>query len=158
MKRSPDEESLSSRLGPTKFSAEGFMGDDRRPVVEIVDSDRRDLEETGIDKVRLVAELRSIYSKAKGRFGAPVEVAPGIVATYNEARGRIPSPFRGDGTFEKGEVVLTSDKGADPIIITSLSIHLIEKHDFFQGRGSRYRIDPATVVELLGGLFGPPPV
>ena len=63
--------------------------------------------------------------------------------------GRIPSPFQGDGVFEKGDVVLTGP-GGEQIILTALGLSMIEKHDFFQGRGSRYRVDPALAVRLLG--------
>jgi hypothetical protein len=149
MKRSPHEEQLWRNLGPSKFSAEGFLGHDDRPLDEIISADLRLLEELGIAKGQLVHTLRDVYNRARGAFGAEVSVAPDVTATYYESRGSIPSPFRGDGTFEKGEVVVTSARTGQSLVITSLSIHLIDRHDFFQGRGARHRIDPDVAIDIL---------
>ncbi len=54
-----------------------------------------------------------------------------------------------DGVFEKGAVVREKETGQQ-MIITQLGIALIERHHFFQGLGSRYRIDPEVAVRLLG--------
>ena len=150
MKRSPDEAYLWSNLGPSKFSAEGFLGADDRSPDEIMAADLRSLEELGITKQQLVSALRDAYNRASDALGAEVNVTPHASAVYYESRGRVPSPFRGDGTFEKGEVVVTDTQRNQSLIITRLSIHLIEKHDFFQGRGARHRIDPKVAVEVLG--------
>jgi len=149
MKRSPDEEHLRTNLGPSKFSAEGFLGHDDRPLEEIIASDLRSLEELGATRGQLVYTLRDVYNKAKEAFGAEIHVAPDVTAVYYEARGRVPSPFRGDGTFEKGEVMVRNVQNNQSLLVTNLSIHLIEKHGFFQGKGARYRIDPGTAVEML---------
>jgi len=63
--------------------------------------------------------------------------------------GRIPSPFIGDGVFEKGEAELQDESSAQKFYITRLGIHLIEKYGFFQGHGSRYRIEPELVLAWL---------
>lgn len=149
MKRSPDEEHLRMNLGPSKFSAEGFLGHDDRSLEEIVASDLRSLEELGATKGQLVHTLRDVYNKAKEAFGAEIHVAPDVTAVYYESRGRVPSPFRGDGTFEKGEVMLRNAQNSQSLLVTNLSIHLIEKHGFFQGKGTRYRIDPRIAVEMF---------
>ena len=150
MKRSPDEEKLWRDLGSSEFSAEGFLGHDDRPVDEIISADLRSLEALGATKQQLVHALGDVYDRAKGAFGAEVNIAPDVTAVYYESRGRIPSPFRGDGTFEKGEAILTNLRSSQSLIVTSLSIHLIEHHDFFQGKGARYRIDPKVAIEILG--------
>ena len=67
-------------------------------------------------------------------------------------RGRLPCPFRGHGTFEKGEVVLVNLSTDRSLSVTSLSIHLVERHDFFQGVGALYRIDPQVAAEMLNLL------
>jgi hypothetical protein len=150
MKQSPQEQKLLQNLKPSKFSSTGFLGTDTRPIDEIISEDRRTLEKAGIVKDKLVTRLKEIYSKAKGAFGAAVPIAPGITAKFYESMGRIPSPFSGDGVFEKGETVVTNNKTGEQAIITSLGINLIEKHDFYQGKGSRYRIEPGKVCEIIG--------
>ena len=49
--------------------------------------------------------------------------------------------FAKTDSLKKGEAVITDCTNNLSLIITSLGINLIEKHNFFQGRGCRFRID-----------------
>lgn len=149
MKESPSDKELRERLGPSKFSGEGFLGNDTRPVIEIISSDLAILETSGITAEQIAELLTEIYDKAVKGFGAEVEVLPGIEAIYNESMGKIPSPFTGEGVFRKGEVVIKNKITGDKMILTPLSIHLIKEHSFFQGKGSRYRIEPEKAAALF---------
>ena len=149
MKETPEDKALEDRLGASKFSGEGFLGSDHRPVDEIVAADLHALAQLGVSKDALLAALRDAFEKARAALGGEVAIRPGVTAVAHESMGRIPSPFRGDGVFEKGEVVVAAPSGAG-FILTSLGLALIEKHGFFQGRGARYRIDPARAAALLG--------
>ena len=149
MKETPEDKALEDRLGASQFSGEGFLGSDPRPVDEIVADDLRTLERLGLPKERLLAALRDIFDKARAELGGEITVRPGVTAVAHESMGRIPSPFRGDGVFDKGDVVVTAADG-EQLVLTALGLALIEKHAFFQGRGSRYRIDPARAAALLG--------
>ena len=150
MKRSPAEDELIQSLGPSKFSAEGFMGHDTRPVDEIISADERKLDRLGIAIQTLVNTLKAIYQQAQQAHGAEIQIKPGVFATFYESRGRVPSPFKTDGVFEKGEAVAREKETGQQMIITQLGIALIERHHFFRGIGSRYRIDPEVAVRLLG--------
>ena len=149
MKETPEDKALEDRLGASKFSGEGFLGTDHRPVDEIVAADLRALAQLGVSKEALLAALRAAFEKARAALGGEVAIRPGVVAVAHESMGRIPSPFRGDGVFEKGDVVLTTAAG-EAFVLTALGLAMIEKHSFFQGHGSRYRVDPARAAALLG--------
>jgi hypothetical protein len=149
MKQSPSEANLRSRLGPSKFSSDGFLGSDTRPVDEIVAEDLKALEQAGVTKEELVAALRDAYDRARDAMGAEVTVREGVTAVFFESMGRIPSPFRGDGVFPKGEAVVTDTVSGATVRLTAVSISLIEKHGFFQGIGARYRIEPHTAIGML---------
>ena len=149
MKETPEDKSLEDRLGASKFSGEGFLGTDHRSVDEIVAADLHALAQLGVSKDALLAALRDAFEKARAALGGEVEIRPGVVALAHESMGRIPSPFRGDGVFEKGDVVVASAAG-ESFVLTALGLAMIEKHSFFQGHGSRYRIDPARAAALLG--------
>lgn len=149
MKKTPEDKFLETNLRPSKFSGEGFLGDDQRSVDEIIASDLRRLEEIGRTVDELVVLLTDAYNRTRAGLGDEVELFPGVVGKFYGSMGRIPSPFRGDGVFEKGEAVITDKAGKKAIIITKLGLNLIEKHHFFQGVGSRYRIDPLTVFQML---------
>jgi len=148
MKKSPSEYELMRNLSPSKFSAEGFLGSDRRPIDEIVSEDLRVLERCHVPKDALVQALKHAYDSAQRALGAEVLIRPGVTAVFHESMGRIPSPFKGDGVFEKGEAVVKDIRGHS-LVITRLSIHLIEKHGFFQGKGSPYRMDPITAIKIF---------
>ena len=138
-----------NNLQPSNFSADGFLGNDSRSFEEIVEADRTALRDLGINKKNIVKRLNELFEKGKSAFGNEVEIGPGITVTYFESRGQIPSPFPEDGLFDKGEVVVKNKKTGEQLIISALSIALIEKHDFFQGKGSRYRIEPKAVKSIL---------
>jgi archaellum biogenesis protein FlaJ (TadC family) len=150
MKHAPQEESERRRLEPSKFSAEGFLGSDPRDVSEIIAEDQRMLDELRVDKQKVVESLTTIYSAAKAAQGAEVAIGKDLLAMFYESLGRIPSPFRGDGVFEKGEVALTHIPTGGKLYITALGINMIDRHGFFQGKGSRYRINPQDAMNIFG--------
>jgi hypothetical protein len=149
MKLSPQDKKLIHNLGPSKFSKEGFLGTDTRSFEEIIADDLRTLERTGVSKELLLQALKDTYQKAKEAFGAEIEIRKNVKAVFHESMGRIPSPFCKDGLFEKGEAVVTDSTNNLSLIITSLGINLIERHDFFQGRGCRFRIDPLVAIKIF---------
>jgi hypothetical protein len=144
------ERTLTDILGPSIFSKEGYLGSDTRRPEEIIKADSETLSRLNIDKKKIAAALRSAYVAAERALGNPVDIAPGVSGVHHEARGRISSPFAEDGTFQKGETIVTEKSGGASFTITPLSIHLIEKHGIFQGRGSPYRIEPDLAARMLG--------
>ncbi|WP_028571371.1 hypothetical protein [Desulfonatronum lacustre] len=149
-RRAPLEAEMYSHLGPSRFSALGFLGEDARDWEDILADDARTLEGLGVSRKQLVEELREVYERAVKAGGDPVPVGPGSVAECLECRGRIPSPFPGEGTFPKHQVRVFREQGAESLVITPLALHLIERHGFFQGIGSPFRIDPVQAVAMLG--------
>ena len=149
MKETPQDKALEERLAASKFSAQGFLGTDTRTVDQIVADDLRTLERLALPLPTLHAALADAFAKARNALGAEVPIRPGLAATAHESMGRIPSPFPGDGVFEKGDVLLSSSAG-EQLVLTALGLSMIEKHAFFQGHGSRYRIDPLLAARLLG--------
>ncbi|MBN1309512.1 MAG: hypothetical protein JXA18_16450 [Chitinispirillaceae bacterium] len=150
MKQSPREQEQTKLFGPSKFSAGGFLGNDPRQPEEIIAADTAALESLGVDRETVAALLAAAFDKAEAALGDVVELKPGVVAVHYEARGKIPSPFRGDGVFQKGEVVVTDRNSGITLYVTRLGIGMIRNHGFFQGRGSRYRIEPEDAVRLAG--------
>jgi len=145
-----NDESMKKNLRASIFSADGFLGNDNRSPEEIIAADEQAMKERGIELRELVKLLKSAYQIARDALGVEVNLRPGITAVFYESMGRIPSPFLGDGVFEKGEVVIIETQTGLQLVLTPLGIHLIEKYHFFQGTGCRYRIDPIVVIELLG--------
>lgn len=150
MKPNQKTTNLKDLLGPSRFSSTGYLGMDTREPEAIIKEDLQTLQRLGIDKKKLVAALRNAYVAAERALGNPLDISDGVSVVHHEARGRIPSPFPRDGALPKGEAVVSNAKTGESITITPLSIFLIEKHDFFQGKGSPFRIDPVVAARLLG--------
>ncbi len=149
-RRSPLEAEMYSHLGPSRFSALGFLGEDAREYEEILADDAGALERLGVTRERLVEKLRVVFDLALKEGGDPVQAGPESIAECLECRGRVPSPFPGEGTFPKHQVRVFREHGSESLVITPLALHLIERHGFFQGIGSPFRIDPAQAVAMLG--------
>jgi hypothetical protein len=142
------QKTLRELLGPSQFSAEGYLGSDPRSPEEIIEEDKQELKRLEVTKERIAIGLRELYVKADRAIGNPVKLSDSSTIILEEARGRIPSPFPGDGEFQKGQVKITDASSGQTFLITPLSIHLIEKHGFFQGRGSKYRIEPEIAARF----------
>lgn len=150
MKQLPRDRDAADLFRPSKFSGGGFLGTDTRDVERIIAADAAAVETLGATFEAIAARLATIFDKAEAALGEPVELQPGTIATHFEARGKIPSPFRGDGVFQKGEVAVTETATGKTLYLTRLGINMIGKHGFFQGRGSRYRIEPEDAAKIGG--------
>jgi hypothetical protein len=142
------QKSLRDLLGPSQFAAEGYLGNDSRSPEEIIEEDKNELKRLNVTKEKIALGLRELYIKAERALGNPVKISDSVDLRHEEARGRIPSPFPGDGTFQKGQVKVTDTSLSQTFLITPLSIHLIERHGFFQGKGSTYRIEPEIAARF----------
>ncbi len=144
---SPDK-NLHDLLGPSQFSAEGYLGFDCRKPEEIIEEDKKELLRMGVTKEKIAFSLRELYVKAERALGNPVKLSDAVTIVHEEARGRIPSPFPGDGAFPKGQTTVSDAASGQSFLISPLSIYLIEKYGFFQGKGSKYRIEPAIAARF----------
>ena len=73
----------------------------------------------------------------------------------DETRGTLPSPWAGEGIFHKVNCeVRRLDKEGKPegkiLLFNELSLNMLEKHHFLEGRGSHFRLEPSDVKTVLG--------
>ena len=149
MKLSPEEKKVIDRMAAGVLCRDGFLGRDGRSLAEIIDTDDAAVRRLGVTHEQIARRLDGIVREVAAHMGAPVTIAEGLSACYHEAMGRIPCPWSGCGLFAKGEVELSEAETGRTLRFTSLSCHLIGEHGFYQGRGSRYRLEPAEIVNLL---------
>ena len=67
-----------------------------------------------------------------------------------EARGFARCPFGDPRHVRKGEVQLTNTVTGETLLWTPLSVHMIEAHGFYEGKGSHYRVEPEEAARILG--------
>ncbi|HUT34961.1 MAG TPA: hypothetical protein VNE39_15835 [Planctomycetota bacterium] len=153
MEHDPHLQRVLDRMRSGVLSRDGFLGTDPRPLEEVLDADRSAVAALGTTHEEVAARLGEVLDKARAGLGTPIRIGDRLVATHREAMGRIPCPFGGCGTFPKGEVELTDPATGESLFLTALGIHMVGKHGFYQGRGSRYRLEPTALGRLmqLGG-------
>lgn len=157
MKPAPAEQRIVDRMAPGALCRDGFLGGDGRPLGEILATDRAAVERLGLTHERIAQRLQEILRAAIAGLGTAVAVGEHLTAQCGESMGRLACPWGGCGVFAKGEVELRDADGRT-VRFTPLSVHLIARHGFYQGRGSRYRLEPAGLAAMLDlGLENGPP-
>jgi hypothetical protein len=154
MKMSPELTKAQANMQPGVITSDGFLGEDDRPIVDIIQDDEEEMARLGLSFEESARKLRELMEEGRKGLGEPVTVEGRWLARVDEARGFLPSPFE-DGIFRKVNAqVERLDENEKPtgdrIAYTQLSLHLMEAHHFLQGKGSAFRLDPGTIKRVLG--------
>ncbi len=149
MKRSEDQLRLEQILRSDQIVSGGFIGDDPRMVEEIIEQDLATLEHLGRTKEEIALRMAEITEKGKAGLGTYAIIDDRLEAMVEESRGSLPCPFPDKANAQKTVTVARDRHTHEMLRWSDLSIHLIGKHAFFQGTGSRYRLDPRRLVEMI---------
>jgi hypothetical protein len=118
-------------------------------LIEILTEDQGTVNSLGLSHEVIAQRLREITEQVRGGWGDPVVVGGKFEVKVHEARGKIPCPWGHPGLYPKTHVRLRKMETGDDLVWLDLTIHLIEAHGFYQGRGSPYRLDPSKVKRIL---------
>lgn len=149
MKESPDTQKLEQILRSPAFSACGFIGTDTRSLAEIIDADLAEVARLGYTSQQIAKRMQQITNAAKDALGNWIAIDNTHRAMIMEVKGRIPCPWPHAGNFAKRVTTMQDTKTGRQVYWSDLNIHLIAEHNFFEGRGSLFRIDPKGIVEML---------
>lgn len=150
MKMTEDLKKASENMKPGIITAEGFLGDDDRSLVDIIESDEEKLNSLKINLYDDIKRIKYLFEKGKEAFDEPITVDNKWLVKTDEARGYLPCPFE-DGIFRKVNLRVKNLRNNEELFITELSLHLIEKHHFFQGKGSKFRVEPEQLKKVIEG-------
>ena len=152
MKMSPQYKKAQENMQPGVITADGFLGDDSRNVVDIIEADEEKFSQLDLEFEVVIQRLRYLLEQGRKGLGEPVTVDGRWIVTTTEARGHMVSPFE-DGVFRKINARIEHAPGGkadgNQLLITELSLHLLEKYHFLQGRGASFRNDPETLKTVL---------
>jgi hypothetical protein len=149
MKQSPDIKKLEQILESSKLSSVGFMGTDQRSSSEIIDADLAEISRLGYSSKDIADKMQQITDLAVKTLGNWTRIDENNEAMVAEAKGRIPCPWPHAGNFAKRVTVLRNSKTGDQVMWSDLNIHLIAEHNFFEGKGSKFRIEPKKLIKML---------
>jgi hypothetical protein len=136
-------------MAPGAITRDGFLGDDRRPLVDILLADETAVKALDLDHPRIAARMRELRDAGMAGLGEFVEVAPHFEVRVDSVRGRLPCPFGDPGVFPKTNVTVRNRRTDRESTYTDLHIHLILAHGFYEGRGSPFRLEPKDLAEVL---------
>lgn len=149
MKKSPQQEKLEALLKSSKFSICGFLGDDKRNLWEIIDTDATELEKLGKTREEIASRMQYLTDLANTGLGDWVQVEKNLRVSADDNRGRIPCPWPHHVRCLKRITTARQLETGRTIRWSDLNIHLIKEHGFFEGRGSPFRIEPRDLVEII---------
>ena len=129
---------------------ERFLGSDTRLIAQIIESDEAELRAAGLGADELARAMRRLTEKGMESLGDEVQ-ADGFLVRVEEYMGQIGCPFKHAVREAKRNTTAVDPRGR-VMTWTDMSIPLIERHGFFQGEGSDYRLEPLELAEFLGLL------
>ncbi|GAB6188708.1 hypothetical protein JCM30566_04470 [Marinitoga arctica] len=148
MKMTPEFQKAQKNMQPGVITADGFLGNDDRNLIDIIIEDEEILSSLNCDIEKIVNKMKELRKKGEKGMGEPITIDKKWEVQVGEARGHLPCPFE-DGIFRKVVTKVTNLDNNESIIFSDLSIHLIEKHHFFQGKGSPFRLEPPKLIKVL---------
>ncbi|HQO17942.1 MAG TPA: hypothetical protein PLJ85_02070 [Candidatus Cloacimonas sp.] len=143
------EAKIRSRMMPGALTITGFLGNDERPLAEIIAADEEELK-------RLHRSVEEITNRMKYFSNASFDVYNNTIViddTYevhtDTNKGTLTCPYGHGGLYRKYVTTVTNRKNNLTVRWNAMDIHLIEAHHFFEGKGSPYRLEPEILVKAI---------
>lgn len=149
MKETPQELRVRKRMLPGAITLNGFIGKDKRSLNTIIAADEQELEALGFSPEDIADRMQYFTDASFSTFDGFI-VIDGIYKVETEVvRGKLPCPYAHGGLYRKAVTKITNTEKIISLSWTSLNIHLIKDHHFFEGKGSMYRLEPSILVKAL---------
>jgi len=155
VKLSPQMAAITARMAPGVIVRDGLLGDDPRPLPEILDADNARVRAMGLDHAAIARRMRQITEQGRRGLGNGVAIGQGLEARVEEFPGPMACPFGGCGVMRKAVTFLRDPTTGAELRWSALGEHMIGEHGFYQGQGSPWRQDPETLARAIG-LLSPP--
>jgi hypothetical protein len=147
MKQNPAFAPLLRRLAPGRLSLSGFLGNDDRPLEEIIATDLAELDAAGLSTRQVADLLDDLHRLADEGLEAPREAFGGrATVRLVETMGRISCPFACG--FHTHKAIVHVRAGPLVLRFSPLQAHLLREHGFLEGRGSAFRLEPRDLAAL----------
>jgi len=149
MKETPQETRVRKRMLPGAITLHGFIGKDKRSLNTIIAADEQELEMLGYTADDIADRMQYFTDVSFSTFDGSITIDNCYKLETEVVRGKLPCPYAHGGLYRKAITKLTNLENNVCISWTSLNIHLIKEHHFFEGKGSAYRLEPSVLVKAL---------
>jgi hypothetical protein len=147
---------LERDMRPGNNSTAGFLGKDEA-LLEILALDNDFvLEKHGLTHQELARHLH-ILGAIAAKHAPAKDGKTGYTFLYHGKKLEVKylvfkffakSPFE-DGTKTNEEVTVTNLGTGKKLVFARLVPHMIERYGFYEGKGTRFRVDPQQILEVL---------
>ncbi|MDY7028024.1 MAG: hypothetical protein SVR04_06980 [Spirochaetota bacterium] len=149
MKQTPQMKKIQENMRPGVLTLHGFLGTDKRDLVEILEDDAAEVRRLGTTHQAIADRMKYLRDQGMRGLGEFIDVEPHFEVRVDSVRGGIPSPFGDAGLIRKTNTTVRNKALSREIVYTDVNIHLIGVHGFYEGRGSLFRMEPGELVEVL---------
>ena len=151
MKDTPQEARIRAKMKAGVITLNGFLGKDNRPLNEIIAQDENELNALGYTPEHLAERMQQLTDASFNSFEGMIIIDDVLEVETEVTRGKLPCPGMHSGMYRKTITTIRNTSNNASVKWTSLNIHLIREHHFFEGRGSGFRLEPAELVKALFG-------
>lgn len=149
MKQTPQMQNLEVMLRSSRIVAGGFLGNETRTLQKIINSDLAQLDQLGYTTSQLAGRMQELTEKAIPRLGNWIDIEENLTIASQDYKGCIICPWPHPTRIAKRVTIAKRLDTDESIRWTDLNIHMIAQHNFFEGRGSIFRIDPAKLISII---------
>lgn len=148
MKLSPEMKKATHNMKAGILSIDGFLGEEKLSLPDIIARDEGEMRKLGLSFDIIGNKLHYLMEHGERGLGEPVTVDDKWIVQIIEVKGDIPCPFE-DGICHKTTVEVIRKDNKEKILYTGLSVHLLKKHHFLEGKGSTFRLEPKQLQKVL---------
>jgi hypothetical protein len=149
---------LEADMRPGRLSTAGFLGKDERLLEVLAADNRYVVEELGLTHQQLARHLLIVGAvAAKHAAQGPKEIAyhgRRFKVRAVLSKGFVKSPFE-DGTRTNCEATVENLANGRKLTYSLLVPQMVERYGFYEGKGTRYRVEPRAVVAVFDFLKPP---
>jgi len=149
MKQSPELSIAQTNMRPGVITLYGFLGPDDRNLIDMLIDDDGDVKRLGLTHEQIGRRMEELRNQGAKGLGEYIKVAPHFQVRVETVRGKLPCPFGEPGLHRKTNTQVLNEASGREVVYSDLQIHLIAEHGFYQGRKSRFRLNPADLAEVL---------
>lgn len=148
MKQGPSFKRIEDNMRSGPLAAHQFLGTDLRTLSDIIHQDQLVLEPLGLTNADIADRMAYFTDQAEEGAG-PKRVDGKFEVEYQEHKGSVLCPFSDNCQATKSITRVTNLQSGKTVQWSELNIHLIDKHGFYEGEGSPFRVDPVEFAEVL---------
>ena len=149
MKQTVQMDKIQANMHRGVITLEGFLGADTRKLVDILIEDDAEVRRLGVTHESIARRMLDLKQAGEAGLGEFIAVEDSLEVKVDSVRGKLPCPFGDPGIFGKVNTTVRNLRKKKEVTFTDLHIHMIWAHGFYEGKGSRFRLEPAELIDIL---------